>query len=162
MAVGRFIGRLWYYFRIGYSTYLTFLLGVANTLVILYYLLIQNVTGLQTIFPHFAIFVVISVVVGVPLGVGVGWLHLKRTPAYLSEIDIGVEANPYYYKLAPGHQMEVFAPINLELLRQIRKIMKSQKLLSDEEEKRLAELEGKMERLLRGGYVGSPKRKLGF
>jgi len=112
--------------------------------------------------PHFAIFVVISVVVGVPLGVGVGWLHLKRTPAYLSEIDIGVEANPYYYKLAPGHQMEVFAPINLELLRQIRKIMKSQKLLSDEEEKRLAELEGKMERLLRGGYVGSPKRKLGF
>jgi hypothetical protein len=58
--------------------------------------------------------------------------------------------------------MEVFAPINLELLRQIRKIMKSQNLLSDEEEKRLAELEAKMENLLQGGYVGSPKRKLGF
>jgi hypothetical protein len=58
--------------------------------------------------------------------------------------------------------MEVFAPINLELLRQIRKIMKSQNLLSDEEEKRLAELEGKMQTLLQGGYVGSPKRKLGF
>jgi hypothetical protein len=40
--------------------------------------------------------------------------------------------------------------------------MKSQNLLSDEEEKRLAELEGKMETLLRGGYVGSPKRRLGF
>jgi hypothetical protein len=26
----------------------------------------------------------------------------------------------------------------------------------------LAELEGKMENLLQGGYVGSPKRKLGF
>jgi len=162
MAVGRFIGRLWYYFRVGYATYLTFLLGVANTLVVLYYLLIQNVPGLQAIFPHFEIFVVISVVIGVPLAVGVGWLHLKRTPAYLSEIDIGVEANPYYYKLAPGHQMEVFAPVNLELIRQIRKIMKCQNLLSDEEGKRLAELEGKMETLLRGGYVGSPKRKLGF
>jgi hypothetical protein len=162
MAAGRFLARLWFYFRMGYATYLTFLLGVANTLVVLYYLLIQNAPSLQVFFPHFAFFVVISVVVGVPLSIGVGWLHLKRTPAYLSEIDIGVEANPYYYKLAPGHQMEVFAPINLELLRQIRKIMKSQNLLSDEEEKRLAELEGKMENLLQGGYVGSPKRKLGF
>jgi hypothetical protein len=162
MAIGRFVGRLWYYFRVGYSTYLTFLLGVANTLVVVYYLLIQNVPSLQVVFPHFAVFVIISLVVGVPLSVGVGWLHLKQSPAYVSELDIGVEANPYYYKLAPGHQMEVFAPINLELLRQIRKIMKSQNLLSDEEQKRLAELEAKMETLLRGGYVGAPKRKLGF
>ena len=162
MSAGRLLGRLWYYFRIGYSTYLTFLLGVANTLVVLYYLLIQNVPGLQAVFPHFAVFVAISVVVGVPLAVGVGWLHLKRSPAFLSEVDIAVEANPYYYKLAPGHQTEVFAPMNLELLRQIRKIMKSQNLLSDEEEKRMAELEEKMETLLRGGYVGSPKRSLGF
>ena len=162
MDVWRFVGRLWFYFRMGYSTYLTFLLGVANTLVVLSYLLIQNVPSLQVFFPQFASFVVVSLVVGVPLSVGVGWLHLKRTPAYLSEIDIGVEANPYYYKLAPGHQMEVFAPINLELLRQMRRIMKSQNLLSAEEEKRLTELEGKMETLLRGGYVGSPKRKLGF
>lgn len=162
MSAGRRLFRLWYYFRIGYSTYLTFLLGVANTLVVLYYLLIQNVPGLQAVFPHFAVFVVISVVVGLPLSIGVGWLHLKRTPAFLSEIDIGVEANPYYYKLAPGHQSEVFAPINLELLRQIRKIMKTQNLLSEEEEKRMAELEEKMETLLRGGYVGSPKRTLNF
>jgi len=162
MSAGRLLSRLWYYFRIGYSTYLTFLLGVANTLVVLYYLLIQNVPGLQAVFPHFAVFAVISVVVGLPLSIGVGWLHLKRTPAFLSEIDIGVEANPYYYKLAPGHQSEVFAPINLELLRQIRKIMKTQNLLSEEEEKRMAELEEKMETLLQGGYVGSPKRTLNF
>jgi len=162
MSAGRFLGRLWYYFRVGYSTYLTFLLGVANTLVVLYYLLIQNVPSLQAVFPHFAVFVVISVILGVPLAVSVGWLHLKQTPAFLSEIDIGVEANPYYYKLAPGHQIEVFAPINLELLRQMRKIMRSQNLLSDEEDRRMAELERKMETLLQGGYVGSPKRRLGF
>ena len=52
--------------------------------------------------------------------------------------------------------------MNLELLRQVRKIRESQNLLSDEDEKRLAELEWKMETLPRGGYVGSPKRKLGF
>jgi hypothetical protein len=36
--------------------------------------------------------------------------------------------------------------------------MKSQNLLSDAEEKHIAELEEKMETLLKGGYVGSPKR----
>ena len=157
MSAAHFLARLWYYFRVGYSTYLTFLLGVANTLVVVYYLLIQNVPGLQAIFGHFVIFVVVSVVIGVPLSIGIGWLHLKRTPAFIS-----VEANPYYYKLAPGHQSEVFAPINLELLRQVRKIMKNQNLLSEEEEKRMHELEAKMENLLCGGYVGSPKRKLNF
>lgn len=162
MSVGNFLGRLWFYFRMGYATYLTFLLGVANTLVVLYYLLIQNVPILQVVFRGFALFAVISVVTVVPLSIGFGWLHLKRSPAFVSEMDIAVEANPYYYKLAPGHQMEVFAPINLELLRQVRKIMESQNLLSDEDGKRLAELEKKMETLLRGGYVGSPKRKLGF
>jgi hypothetical protein len=35
-------------------------------------------------------------------------------------------------------------------------------LTVDEEEKRMIELEQKMENLLRGGYVGFPKRKLGF
>lgn len=162
VSAGRLLGRLWYYFRIGYATYLTFLLGVANTLVVLYYLLIQNVPSLQAVFSHFAVFVAVAVVIGVPLSIGVGWLHLKRSPGFLSEVDIGVEANPYYYKLAPGHQSEVFAPVNLELLRQMRKILKSQNLLSDEEEKRMTELEGKMELLLRGGYVGSPKRRLDF
>jgi len=35
-------------------------------------------------------------------------------------------------------------------------------LTVDEEEKRMIELEQKMETLLREGYVGFPKRKLGF
>jgi len=40
--------------------------------------------------------------------------------------------------------------------------IKSQNLAAGEEERQLAELEAKMETLLREGYVGAPKRKLGF
>jgi len=156
----RFLTRLWYYFRLGYSTYLTFLIGALNTLTVVYYLLIRNVPALQTIFPRFLLFAVIAVGLGVPLGVFTGWLHLKATPAWMSEVDIGVEANPYYYKLPPGHQREVFTPASLEMLRLVRRLAEREGLLKPEEEARIIELEEKMEHLLRGGHVGKPRVKV--
>lgn len=45
----QFLFRCWYYFRIGYSTYLTFLLGFATTLVTVYYLAINNIPALKPI-----------------------------------------------------------------------------------------------------------------
>ena len=68
----------WYYFRLGYSTYLTFLLGYASTLVTVYFLAIKNMPVLLEIFPNFELFSVIATVIGVPLSIGIGWLHLKR------------------------------------------------------------------------------------
>jgi hypothetical protein len=153
----RFLTRLWYYFRIGYATYLTFLIGALNTLTVLYYLLIRNVPALQTVFPRFIFFAVIAVGLGMPLAVLTGWLHIKATPAWVSEVDIGVEANPYYYKLAPGHQREVFTPASLEVLRLVKRLAEREGLLRPEEEARINELEEKMEHLLKGGYIGRPK-----
>jgi len=102
---------VWYYFRIGYSTYLTFLLGYVSTLVMVYYLAIKNLPILVDIFPRFVPFAIVALLVGAPLSVLIGWVHLKRSPAYSSEADIGVEANPYTYKLSPGVWREVFAPL---------------------------------------------------
>ena len=156
----RFLSRLWYYFRIGYSTYLTFLIGALNTLIVVYYLLIRNVPALQTVFPRFVFFAVIAVGLGVPLGVFTGWLHIKATPAWMSEVDIGVEANPYYYKLTPGVQREAYAPLYLEMLRLVKRLAEREGLLKPEEEARINELEEKMELLLKGGYVGKPRLKV--
>ena len=89
---------MWYYFRVGYSTYLSFLLGFATTLVTVYYLAITNIPVLEALFPHFGIFAVIALIVGVPTACIIGWFHLKGSSLWKSEIDIGVEANPYLYK----------------------------------------------------------------
>jgi hypothetical protein len=97
-----FVGRLWYYFRIGYSTYLTFLLGYVSTLVTVYYLAIKNIPTLLDLFPRFVPFAILATAIGVPLSVGIGSVHLKRSPAYSSEIDIGMEANPYNYSSHPA------------------------------------------------------------
>jgi len=151
--------RLWYYFRLGYSTYLTFLLGYISTLVTVYYLAIKNIPQLLEVFPRFVPFAALATAVGAPLSGAIGWIHLKRSTMMASEQDISVEANPYTYKLPPsGVQKDVQYPTVLMQLRMIRRIAESEGKLTDSEKASLDDLEQKLEILIRGGYVGSPRR----
>ena len=151
--------RFWYYFRMGYSTYLSFLLGAVNTLTVIYYLLIKNVPDLEEIFPKFSIFAIPACLVGLPLAVLVGWLHFKGTMAYTSELDITVESNPYQYKLTPGWQREVFAPVYLKLLDLTTRISNDRRLLTDEEQAEVDQIRSKLRILIEGGMVGVPRRR---
>ncbi len=151
----RMIFRAWYYFRIGYVTYFSFLLGYLSTFVSIYYLAIKNIPELSNIFPHFSIFTLLGTSIGVPLAVLVGWLHLKRTAVYTAE----VEANPYAYKAIPGKERDVFAPTYLELLRQNRKILALNNLLSPEDEKTISKLEKDLLIIISGRSIADPLRK---
>ena len=159
-AATRFIFRLWFYFRTGYATYLTFLLGYVSTLVTVYYLAIKNIPDLLDIFPHFVPFAVLATVIGVPMSIAIGWVHLKRSPAWSSELDVSVEANPYNYKLPPGYYREAWTPVYLELLTQLKKIVVAQNLVDREDLARMEDLERKLKTLISGGYVGSPRRRM--
>jgi len=159
MKGSRFIFRVWYYFRVGYSTYLSFLLGFATTLVTVYYLAITNMPMLQTVFPHFGLFAVIALIVGVPTACLIGWFHMKGSSLWKSEVDITVEANPYLYKMYPGYWTEAFTPLYLELLGGVKKILEKEGMLSEEERGRIKDLEEKLETLIKGGYVGVPKTR---
>jgi len=151
---------LWFYFRIGYSTYLTFLLGAVNTLVVVWYLAIRDIPVVEEVFGHFAPFAILVTVVGVPLSIAVGWAHYKRSSVYISEVDIQVEANPYNYKLVPGKEQEVFVPVYSELLHLLRRLCQNQKILTAEEAQMIDDLERRLNVLAKGGMVGTPKRKL--
>ena len=87
--------RGWFYFRMGWSTYFVFILAAINTLTVTYFLAIDNYPLLKDIFPSFEQYVVIMACIGIPLLVGVGYAHFKKTLAYKSEMDIYVESNPY-------------------------------------------------------------------
>jgi len=156
------IYRGWYYFRQGYSTYLTFLLGYVSTLVTVYYLAVQNMPPLLSIFPRFVPFAILATVLGVPLAVVIGWMHMKRSRLFSSEQDVSVEANPYNYKLTPGIMKEAWAPTMLMQLKLLHKLSETKGLLTDSEKAEVAELERKMATLVEGGYLGSPKRALNF
>ena len=155
----RFAGRVWYYFRIGYGTYLTFLLGFVSTLITVYYLAIKSIPPLLDLFPRFVPFAVLATVIGVPLSVGIGWVHLKRSPAYSSEQDISVEANPYNYKLPPGFTKEVFSPIILEQLELMKRLAETHNLLDTDTRTRIEHLEHQIKILIEGGMVGTPRSR---
>ena len=159
MKPSRLVTRAWFYFRIGYATYLTFVLGYVSTLITVYYLAIKSVPELLAIFPKFIPFAAIGTAIGLPLSVGLGWFHYKRSPAFTSEIDIQMEANPYYFKLPPGYNLEVFGPLYLELLQLLKKLSATQKLLDDADSRRIEDLERKLQVLNKGGYVGTPRAR---
>ena len=152
-----FIARLWFYFRMGYSTYLAFLLGYLSTLVTVYYLAIKNIPMLLDAFPHFVPFAILATFIGGPVAIAIGWTHIKKSLAYSSEIDIGVEANPYYYKLAEGYLKEVVFPLNLEMLRLTKLLLEDRRLLSPSAKSRVENLEQNLTVLINGGTVGVPR-----
>lgn len=159
-SVTRLISRAWYYFRLGYSTYLTFLLGYISTLITVYYLAIKNIPDLLVLFPRFVPFAALATVVGVPASVAIGWFHLKRSTLYSSEADISVEANPWNYKLPPGWWKEALYPALLAELRILRQLAKREALVTDADQKQLESLEETLEKLIQGGFVGTPRRKM--
>jgi len=116
--------------------------------------------ALLEIFPSFTEFAILATVVGGPLAVGIGWVHMKRSKLYSSEADIAVEASPYSYKLPPGYMKEAWMPIVLMELRLLRKLSEANRLLTDSEKIELDELDKKMVTLVKGGYLGSPRREL--
>lgn len=146
--------RSWFYFRMGYNTYIAFLLGFATTIVTVYYLAINNISLLKTIFPTFWLFGVFALAVGVPLCIFSGLFHLKRSQAYVSEIDISIEANPWYYKYPPGYTREAWGPLFEELLAHTTRILEANNLLSDEDKARVRSLEEKLKTLNQGGTMG--------
>ena len=87
--------RSWFYFRMGWGTYFAFIFAAINTLTVTYYLAIERIPTLITIFPNFLQYILIISAIGVPLLIIVGYVHYKRTVAFKSEIDIVLESNPY-------------------------------------------------------------------
>jgi len=152
-----FAGRLWFYFRMGYNTYLTFVLGYVTTIVTVYYLAIKSIPALLDLFHSLTTFAMLVAVMGSVASIGIGWVHMKRSPMFSAEVDVGVEANPYNYKLPPGFNREVYAPIYLEILSQLKTLMTSQNLLDVAHQKRVEDLESKLQFLIDGGTVGYPK-----
>jgi len=151
--------RMWYYFRVGYSTYLTFLLGFGSTLITVYYLAIKNVPSLLDLFPKFVPFALMATFIGGPLSILIGWVHFKRSSLYTAEADIGTEANPYYFRVPPGYWQEVIMPFYLESLTLMKRLLEAQHLLPEEDKSRIQHLEQLLDVLIKGGFVGTPKKR---
>ena len=153
--------RDWVYFRTGWSVYFAFIFAAVNTLVVTYYLAIEQAPFLKTVFPTFAIYVAITLAIGLPLLVLTGFFHYRKTPSYKSEAEVNIETNPYTYKISPGHLKEVYYPSLLFILKILTKTSNNGKL-SDDDLNEFKKLAKKINHLLEGGYVGLEGKQVSF
>ncbi len=145
--------RTWFYFRMGWGTYFAFIFAAINTMVVTYYLAIDSVPALKSVFYSFTIYAIVMAIIGIPILVLTGYIHFKKTRAYASETDVVVESNPYNYKLPPGYQKEVFTPLQLVLSKIILKLALNEKP-TEAEINKLNELMKQLDFLIQGGVVG--------
>lgn len=157
MRINKLAFRGWYYFRQGWGTYFAFIFAAVNTLVVTYYLAIKNIPSLESIFPTFFVYAGIIIIMGIPLLVIIGYIHFKKSAAFSSEQDVNAESNPFLFKLPPGYNVEVIFPVYLALTNYMIKWSKNEKL-TNEEINEITELQKKINTLLKGGFVGNPKR----
>jgi len=155
---GSFLFRLWFYFRNGWATYFAFLFAAINTLTITYFLVIENYPSLNQIFPTFGHYVVIISLMAIPILIGVGYAHFKRSLAYSAEADIITEAHPYNFRILPGWNTEVVFPLYLTMSEMMIKWSKNEKPDNADIEK-LKIIQDKIEKLLDGEMVGEPRKK---
>ena len=122
--------RSWFYFRTGWQTYFAFILAAINTLTVTYFLAIENYPSLQTVFPSFEIYILITVSIGIPLLVFIGYVHFKRSRAFKSEADVLIESNPYQRRNTVNS--EIILRLNLQLMSTLLKVAKKEDLSEEE------------------------------
>ena len=122
--------RAWFYFRNGWSMYFAFIFAAINTLTVTYYLAIDEIPFLLTIFPTFSHYIGMAVLVGVPCLVIIGYIHFKKTPAARSESTINVEVNPFNRRSLINSEINL--ELNLIILNLLSKLSNNEKLSEDE------------------------------
>ena len=128
--------RGWYYFRMGWSTYFAFIFAAINTLVVTYFLAIENYPSLKAVFPSFEIYIIIICTIGIPLLTIIGYTHFKRTKARKAEVDILIETNPYVLRTLVNSDMLVI--LNLKMINLLQKLGEDK--LTDEQKKEVKEI----------------------
>ena len=145
--------RVWSYFRVGWATYFGLIFAGINTATVTYYLAIEKVPDLKSIFPSFAHYVLITASLIVPLLVLVGWIHYRRTAAYGADAEIQLENNPYMYKLPLGWHKDALFPTLLKMTEFMIKSSNNEKLDSKTISE-IKDLQQKLDHLIKGGDIG--------
>jgi hypothetical protein len=158
LSFRRILWRSWYYFRIGYGTYVALLVGIASNLVVLYRLGVVDIKFLSVAFPSLAIFSVEAIIVAVPVSIAIGLYHMKRTGAYAADASIGTEANPYMYKIIPGKEQEVLYPLLLLTAKSLAKVLDRDGMITPSEKQEFEDALAKANDLIQGQLVGYPIR----
>ena len=131
--------RSWFYFRTGWSVYFAFIFAAINTLVVTYYLAIENIPFLGEIFPTFTYYVITVISVGIPILIAAGYIHFKKSAGFRSEVDVAIETNPHARRTLLNTEAIVTSYLFSNEL--MMKMLKDEKLTDEEIKKKISRIE---------------------
>jgi len=146
--------RILRYLWVGYGSYLALPLSFITTLVAIYYLAIDDIPAFKSVFSHFWFFLMVALALGIPITCVIGWLHIKYNSIPQSAKHLKVEANTDSYRQVPEYWQEAVAPLYIELLRGVEKILDRDNMLDNEDKRRIQELETKLQALIDSRKTG--------
>jgi hypothetical protein len=88
------IRRRWYEFRMGHTTYLSFVLSLTNFLLISYNFLVSQIPMLKNLFSSVVYFSVVFVVAYVPVTIYIGHMHNRKQLS--TDLTVAGERNPFF------------------------------------------------------------------
>jgi hypothetical protein len=97
--VEQFLGRVRLYFQTGHNLILIIPWLVTQT-TIWFYLLIENIPLIQTLFPNYYIFLVLFGIIYGLFTILFGFWYVRRSELFPSESLVRVRQNPYYRDIA--------------------------------------------------------------
>ena len=98
----------------------------------------------------------IVVIIGIPLLIGIGYAHYKKTPSYRAEADVWMESNPYWARVLINSQFSL--TLNLKFIQLITKISNNEKI-SPEELDEIKELQKQFEEHISTRTLSNKKDK---
>ena len=100
--------RFWYYLRIGWGSYFSFIFSFIYSTVTVYFLAIQKIDFIRDFFPNFISFILCIIAIGFPIIAISGITYFKKSSQFSSEMDIRVESNPYTKRLQTNSDVSLF------------------------------------------------------
>ena len=85
---------------------------------------------LKEVFPTFIVYVTIVVTIGIPILVGVGYMHFKRSPSFRAEAVINFESNPFTRRVLVNSELTL--KLNTQLMELILKISQGEKVSKED------------------------------
>ena len=152
------VARVFYLFKIGYNSYLTFGYGAGETLIIVYSLYVAKVPWAAWLFPDITRFCLVGIPLTIGLGYVLGVVHFKLSKLFTAETEVGIEANKYFYIIPNGYNRVAWNPAYYLTLKNVRLIGQKLGTLSPEDEKMMIDTEKQFEKLIAGQGVDLPKK----
>ena len=140
--------RILRYLWVGYASYLAVPLSVITTLAVIYYLAIDDIPAFKSVFSHFWFFLIVSLALGIPIACLIGWLHMKYNPTPYSAKGVDLKTSTDNHRQVPEYWQEAVAPLYIELLKGIEKILDKNDMLENDDKKRIQEIEAKLQALI--------------